>query len=215
MRWGAFLQREGGKRMNLKIALMDEYSLALQGLYDGLKMIPDFEIVGAFTKTEELLACLEEKIVDIVIVDLMPKANSGFGLLEQIYAAQNQKIKIIVLVSGGYNKIMYERGMEMGVKAFLPKNTSLNEMVSAIISVGKGNDVVPDEMMEEQHNQILTETEIKVLALVVQEYTNDRIAKELFISRRTVESYVSSICNKLGVDSRIGAVREAIRLKLI
>jgi two-component system vancomycin resistance associated response regulator VraR len=57
--------------------------------------------------------------------------------------------------------------------------------------------------------------ETKVLAMVVEEYTNDRIAKELYISRRTVESYVASICNKLGVDSRIGAVREAIRLKLV
>jgi two-component system vancomycin resistance associated response regulator VraR len=57
--------------------------------------------------------------------------------------------------------------------------------------------------------------ELKVLALVVQEYTNDRIAKQLYISRRTVETYVSSLCGKLGVDSRIGAVREAVRLNLV
>jgi two-component system vancomycin resistance associated response regulator VraR len=201
--------------MNLKIALMDEYSLALQGLYDNLKVIPDFEIVGAFSNADELLSCLEKKTVDIVVVNMMMEDDSRVSLLEQIYALQNQKIKVVVIVSDRYSKLFCERGLELGVKAFLSKDTSLNELVSTIISVGKGSDIIPDRFIGEQNHKILSEMETKVLAMVVQEYTNDRIAKELYISRRTVESYVASICNKLGVDSRIGAVREAIRLKLV
>jgi two-component system vancomycin resistance associated response regulator VraR len=53
------------------------------------------------------------------------------------------------------------------------------------------------------------------MKLVVSEYTNDKIASELYISRRTVETHVKNICDKLGVESRIGAVREALRLKLV
>jgi two-component system vancomycin resistance associated response regulator VraR len=201
--------------MKLRIVLMDEYRLALQGLYDHLKQIPDFEIVRACTNIDELMQCLGEASVDIVVADLMLSDNRGIDLLERINRAQNHQIKIIVLVSEEYDKLLYERGMEVGVKAFLPKDTSISDLISAIVTIGKGNDIVPDRMMREKHSQILSDMETKVLGLVVQEYTNDRIAKELYLSRRTVESYMASICSKLGVDSRIGAVREAIRLKLV
>ncbi|MCG0885681.1 response regulator transcription factor [Lactiplantibacillus plantarum] len=47
------------------------------------------------------------------------------------------------------------------------------------------------------------------------EKTNPQIAEELFMSQRTVESHVTNICRKLGVSGRIGAVREALKRKLI
>jgi two-component system vancomycin resistance associated response regulator VraR len=120
--------------MKLKIVLMDEYVLALQGLYDNLKMIPDFEIAGACTNEDDLVKCLAENTVDIVVADLMLKDNKSLELLEKINSAQNQSIKIIVLVSEEYDKLLYERGMEVGVKAFLPKDTSINDLISAIIT---------------------------------------------------------------------------------
>jgi two-component system vancomycin resistance associated response regulator VraR len=199
--------------MKLRIVLMDEYLVALQGLYDNLKVVPDFEIVRACTNTDELMQCLAEKTVDIAVIDMM-NDNTGVELPEKIHG-KDPKIKIIALVSEPYDKLLYERGMEVGVKAFLPKDTSISDLISAITTIGKGNDIVPDQMMQEKHTQILSDMETQVLGLVVQEYTNDRIAKELYLSRRTVESYMASICNKLDVDSRIGAVREAIRLKLV
>ena len=70
-------------------------------------------------------------------------------------------------------------------------------------------------MLEEEKNHILTKTEIEVLELIANEYSNDKIAKKLFISRRTVDNHVSNICAKLNVIGRVGAVREAIKLKLI
>jgi two-component system vancomycin resistance associated response regulator VraR len=202
-------------RVKLRIVLMDEYVVALEGLYDSLRVIPNFEIVKACTNEADLVQTLNESETDIVVCDLMLKDNKSIDLLEKINRAQHGNIKIIALVSQEYDKLLFERGMEVGVKAFLPKDTSVNDLISAIITIGKGNDIVPDQMMRDKHSQILSDMETKVLGLVVQEYTNDRIAKELYLSRRTVESYMASICNKLDVDSRIGAVREAIRLKLV
>jgi two-component system vancomycin resistance associated response regulator VraR len=202
-------------RVKLRIVLMDEYVVALEGLYDSLRVIPNFEIVKACTNEADLVQTLNENETDIVVCDLMLKDNKSIDLLEKINRAQHGNIKIIALVSQEYDKLLFERGMEVGVKAFLPKDTSVNDLISAIITIGKGNDIVPDQMMRDKHSQILSDMETKVLGLVVQEYTNDRIAKELYLSRRTVESYMASICNKLDVDSRIGAVREAIRLKLV
>jgi two-component system vancomycin resistance associated response regulator VraR len=143
----------------------------------------------------------------------MMKSIQGFELLENIKNIK-QKIKIIIFADIEED-IFYKRAIEMGVNAFLRQDTSASELINAIISVGKGSDIIPDFMNDQNVQKILTSTEAQILKLVADEYTNDRIAKELYISRRTVESHVTNICRKLGVDSRIGAVREAIRLNMI
>ena len=89
------------------------------------------------------------------------------------------------------------------------------DVKSAIYAVYKGNHVIPDGLLEKQENNLLTDTELSVLELIVKEYSNEKIANSLFVSRRTVDTHVSHICSKLGVTSRVGAVREAIRLNLV
>lgn len=198
----------------MKIALIDDHALVLQGLQAKLETVSDFEIVGAYTEVNDLLLCLKYKEVDIVVMDLMLKGIHGFELIEKIKFIQGKEIKII-LISGFYEEILHKRALDMGVKAFLRKEVSYEELISCIINVGKGNNVIPDFLMEQYSNPMLTEVELNVLRLVVDEYTNERIAQELYISRRTVESHISNICRKLEVNSRIGIVKEAIKLKLL
>lgn len=198
----------------MKIALIDDHALVLQGLKAKLETIPDFEIVGAYTEVNDLLLCLKCKDVDIVVMDLMLKGIHGFELIEKIRLIERKEIKII-LISGFYEEILHKRALDMGVKAFLRKEVSYEELISCIINVGQGNNVIPDFLVEQYKNPMLTKTELNILRLVVDEYTNEKIAQELYISRRTVESHISNICRKLDVKSRIGIVREAIKLKLV
>lgn len=199
--------------MKLKIVLYDAYTLALQGMYDTLKAIHDFEIVGAYKEIDDLLECLKSKTADVAVMNLMLKSSLGLKSIENIKNIRKE-IKIIILTET-QDKIMYKRALEMGVNAFLQKDTSYNELINCIVSVGKGNDILPEFLVEGSSTAILSEVEMEVLKLIADEYTNDKIAKKLFISKRTVETHVTNICRKLGVDSRVGAVREAIRLELI
>jgi two-component system vancomycin resistance associated response regulator VraR len=123
-------------------------------------------------------------------------------------------IKIIIL-SESNEELVIKREMEMGVSAILRKDTSYSELINSIISVSKGNVIYPDAVVEKVSNNILSDMEQKVLERIADEYTNDDIAKELFISRRTVETYVANICEKLGTINRVGAVRKAIQLGLL
>jgi two-component system vancomycin resistance associated response regulator VraR len=199
--------------MKVRIVLFDAYKLALEGVRSTIKNIHDFEIVGAFTTEQELLACLKEEQVDVVVLDLMLKSSEELDVVEKIKLVQDS-VKIIVLMDPS-KKIVYKRAQELGVNAFLKKDTSYSELIGDIINVAKGNDIVPDFLMPKNVDTILSETEMRILELLVDEYTNEDIAKELFISRRTVETHVTSILQKLGVNSRTGAVREAIKLKLV
>jgi two-component system vancomycin resistance associated response regulator VraR len=201
--------------LKLKIALMDEYAIALQALNDSLRKVPDFEIVGAFSEADTMIKRLEKNDVDIVVADLMLKGIRGLELIERIHSIPGKNIKIIALISVNYDELVYEKALDMGVKAFLQKDTSVRELISCIVSVGKGNNVVPDFLVKKDLDSILTDTETRILKMIVSEYTNEKIAGELYLSRRTVESHIKAICGKLGVESRVGAVREALKLKLV
>jgi two-component system vancomycin resistance associated response regulator VraR len=146
-------------------------------------------------------------------MDLMLKSSNGINFIEKIKKLQNN-VKIIIL-SEANDELVIKREMEMGVNAILRKDTSYSELISSIISVSKGNDIFPDTIVSNIDNSILSDMEQKVLECIAGELTNDEIAKKLFISRRTVESYVSNICEKLGSINRVGAVCKAMKLGIL
>jgi two-component system vancomycin resistance associated response regulator VraR len=199
--------------MKVKLVLFDAYNIALQGMKDTIKMIHDFEIVGAYTQEEELLESLKSNTVDIVVADLMLKSSQGLKLIRQIKSIQ-KTVKVIVLTEAE-DEVGYSRALELGVDAFLRKDTSHSELIGDIISVAKGNKIIPDFALKKKNDAVLSEIETQVLQMIVEEHTTDQIAGELYISRRTVESHVTNICRKLGVDTRIGAVRKATQLNIV
>jgi two-component system vancomycin resistance associated response regulator VraR len=199
--------------MKLKILLYDAYTLALEGLNDTIRGIHDFEIVGAFSDEGDMLTCLKESSVDVVVLNLMLKSSEELETVKKIKSIQNQ-VKIIVMMDST-DDMVYKRALEMGVNALLRKDTSYSQLISDILNVAKGNDIIPNSLVSGNLGKILSETELKVLNLMVYEHTNEEIAQTLFISKRTVESHVSDILQKLNVNSRAGAVREAVKLKLV
>lgn len=199
--------------MDLGVVLFDAYKLALLGMESTLRSIHDFNVMGAFSEEDELLECLKANKVDVIVLDLMLKSSKGLVMIDHVKAVQKD-IKVIVL-SEVRDELVIRREIEVGVNAILRKDTSYSELISCIISVAKGNDVFPSAVIEKVHDSILSETEQKVLECVADELTNDEIAKQLFISRRTVETHISNICEKLGCINRVGAVRKAMNLGLL
>jgi two-component system vancomycin resistance associated response regulator VraR len=197
----------------LKVVLYDAYKLALLGMYDTIKTIHDFEVLGAFTEEDELLQCFKSNRVDVIVLDLMLKSSNGLQIIEHV--KEIQKDTKIIILSEGNDELTIKREVELGVNAILRKDTSYSELISSIISVAKGNDIFPDTVITSVHDSILSEMEQKVLECIADELTNEEIAKELYISRRTVETYVANICEKLGATNRVGAVYKAMRLGIL
>ncbi|SJZ68670.1 two component transcriptional regulator, LuxR family [Pilibacter termitis] len=203
--------------MKIKLALIDDHKLVLQGMAEKLEQVANFELVGAYTEEESFLLCLQHKEIDVVVMDLMLKDSHGLDLLKTINALNEKKLREskVILISGFYDETLHKRALELGAKAFLRKEVSYEELIACILNVAKGNHVIPEFLAVELQNPLLTNSEQTVLKLLAEEFTNEQIAKEMYISRRTVETHVSNICRKLGVNSRIGAVREGLRLKII
>lgn len=64
-------------------------------------------------------------------------------------------------------------------------------------------------------HSLLTKREKEIFVLLVQSYTTKEIAKKLYISEKTVRNHISNVIQKLGVESRIQAVLELVKMKEI
>jgi len=135
----------------IRLVLIDDHSLVLQGLENYFLKEDDFKIVGSYTEVADLLLCLKHEKVDVLVMDFMLKGVTAFDVISQINRFLNTVPKI-VLLSGFYDTLLHKRAMDFGIQAFLPKESSYLDVKSAIYAVYKGNHVIPDGLLEKQEN---------------------------------------------------------------
>ncbi|HBI04323.1 MAG TPA: DNA-binding response regulator [Paenibacillaceae bacterium] len=194
----------------VNIAVIDDNLLVLKGLVSYLSEEPDFQVVGAYEKGEKALEEIKTLEPDIVVLDPYMSDINGLHLMREIKKILGEKGRIIVFSSYDSEEVM-RIVYDIGISAFVLKSASMHHLINAIKQSYLGNILISERFFRNRGNECLTNTEIKILQLISQEKTNNEIAEELNISKRTVEYHISSIIQKLGVDSRVGAVVKGIQ----
>ena len=119
--------------------------------------------------------------------------------------------------------------LEAGATGYLLKDAGTAEMLTAVRTVAKGNTYYsqsvssviiqhltnPQQSKKEKKGIPLTKRELEVLRLIAEEYTNPEIAKELFISIRTVDTHRRNLLEKLQVKNTAGLVKYAMKNGII
>jgi DNA-binding NarL/FixJ family response regulator len=170
---------------------------------------------------DELGALLEaDRDCDLVLLDLnMPGARGFSGLL--LLRAQYPDVPVMI-VSAVEDPAVMRRTLELGAAGYLPKSVGPAEIRAAIETAIKGDIVVPEGLNaatgDEQGALLrrlssLTPQQVRVLMMLSDGLMNKQIAYELSISEATVKAHVSSILQKLNVDSRTQAVIAAARIE--
>jgi DNA-binding NarL/FixJ family response regulator len=168
-----------------------------------------------------LNAALEaDRDCDLVLLDLnMPGAHGFSGLL--LLRAQYPEVPVMI-ISAVEDPQIIRRTFELGAAGYLPKSAGPAEIRAAIDTVLSGGIAVPDGVGlgagDEQTALVrrlatLTPQQIRVLMMLSDGLMNKQIAFELAISEATVKAHVSSILQKLDVDSRTQAVIAAARIE--
>jgi DNA-binding NarL/FixJ family response regulator len=168
-----------------------------------------------------LTAALEaDRDCDLVLLDLnMPGAHGFSGLL--LLRAQYPDVPVMIISATEDPKVI-RRTFELGAAGYLPKSVGPGEIRAAIDTVLKGGVSVPagvdlrtedDETAFSRRLATLTPQQIRVLMMLSDGLMNKQIAYELSISEATVKAHVSSILQKLDVDSRTQAVIAASRIE--
>lgn len=209
----------------MKILLVDDHTLFRNGLKMLLNTLPDYEVTGEASNGKEFLALMEDHHYDIIFLDIeMPEMNG----IEAAKIATTLKpdLKIITLSMYG-DEEYYDQMLEAGAKGFLLKNTDLQEVKTAIDTVMAGGTYFSQELMQsllrnykslKSHKETaddLSDREIEILQLICSGLSNQEIADQLFISKRTVEKHRANILEKTASKNTAGLVMYAIRNQLI
>jgi two-component system, NarL family, nitrate/nitrite response regulator NarL len=210
--------------MKIRLFLVDDHPLVIEGIKTLLSVDADLEVVGTSCRPTEVIGLLQKKEVDVLIVDVnMPELN-GLELSKLVVKAYPH-IKILALSVYSVGHTVKDM-MEVGIKGYLLKSASQQQLLNAIHTVAQGKKYLVDEVLdnmlgaiqeqnERPQNQLLTERELEILRLIEKEFNNKRIAETLFISERTVETHRKNIFRKTQTDSLIGLVKFAYLHKLI
>ncbi len=208
--------------MTIKILLVDDHAVVRSGLSKFLMVNKDLELVGEASDGAEAVQLVALHEPDIVLMDLMMPGVDGISATREI-RQKYPKVKVIALTSFA-EEDMVKGALQAGAIGYLQKNVTARELGNAIRSAHEGKMTLSPEAAQALANSTtqpqirgeqLTERERDVLKCMADGLSNNEIAEKLSISLGTVKFHVTNIFHKLGVNSRVEAVKLAISQKLV
>jgi len=206
----------------IRILLVDDHAVVRSGLTKFLMVNKDLELVAEASDGAEAVQLAGIHKPDVILMDLMMPGMDGITATREIHQKYPQ-IKVIALTSFSEQN-MVQGALQAGAIGYLQKNVTASELGNAIRSAHQGRMTLSQEAVEVLANtnsqahlpgNELTERERDVLKGMVEGLNNNEIAEKLVISLGTVKFHISNIFQKLGVDSRVEAVKQAIEQKIV
>lgn len=206
---------------SIKLLLVDDHRIVLDGLRSLFDQDPQFEILGAVGSAEDALTFLQKAQPDIVLMDYSMAGMTGLQLaviVKEKYPGVRR-----VILSMHDEVVLVNQILKEGVDGYLLKSIQQAELKMALRQIMDGYPYVSPEITKmmlsnlnsEQPAELLSERERQVLNLIAKEYSNKQIADELFISERTVETHRKNIFRKTNTNSLVGLIKYAFANKLI
>ena len=203
----------------IRLLIADDHLLFLDGIVSLLKTEKAFMIDTAHDGLE-VLEKISKNEFDVCLLDIGMPNMDGIATAKAL-KERKSPLKVIILSTYNDKEIISEM-MKIGVSGYLLKNCSRQELVDAIQKVHAGGKHFSEEVQNTIVNQfttflaqknkaeeILTPREIEIVQLLAKEYTNERIATELNISFRTVETHRKNIMQKTKSHNLAGLLKFA------
>ncbi len=202
----------------MKILLVDDHALFRVGLRMLLATVgEEVKVIETATVSEALMALEAHADVQLCLLDLALKAESGLAAIELIKNAA-PKVSIVV-VSGVDDNATIRRCIDAGAMSFVPKRVPPEMLTKALKEVLAGTIYLPqtifDGSPEAEGRPTLTPRQTDVLRCLSRGLPTKLISRELGLSEHTVKEYISSIFQALGARNRTTAVIKASRLHLL
>jgi DNA-binding NarL/FixJ family response regulator len=209
--------------MNIKIIIAEDHPIFRDGLRTMLNLYPNFEIIAEVEDGSELLKVLKNIKPDIVLVDINMPILNGIEATRFI-ATHFDEIKVIGLTMNDEKSSIMEM-MDAGANGYILKSADREEIIKAINTVMNGDDYyckrvessiinLIETKRSTNHNKKIVsfnDKEIKIINFLCEELNSDEIAKEMYLSKKTIDGIRIKIKNDLDVRNSIGIVKYAIR----
>ncbi len=206
-----------------KVFLVDDHPLVREWLTQLIQREGDMAVCGEAEDTQEALKAIEETQPDVVIADITLKTTHGLELVKDL---QSRHPSMPVLVLSMHDESLYaERVLRAGARGYITKQEATKRILLAIRQVLSGQIYISEKMAsrmvhkmvlgraEEQRSPIerLTDRELEVFQLIGRGQGTRRIAEELHLGIKTVESYRARIKEKLKLEDGTQLLQHAIQ----
>ncbi len=212
---------------NIKVLLVDDHKIVRDGIKLMLQPQAGIEVVAEAENGDDVLGLLVEQPVDVIVMDINMPQMDGISTTKQVKEKYPQ-IKILALTMSSDDSHIRQM-VQAGASGYIMKSAGRDELKTAIHDVMEGKHYFSDQatqsiMMDLVKNKgksvdpepiHITERELEVLQLIVKEFTNQEIAKKLYISPRTVDAHRRNLLQKTGARNTAGLVKYAFRHNLI
>lgn len=193
----------------MKISIIDDHQIITESLKKLLLRNAAIREVDTYPDADVFLnAATASSLPDVIITDLLMPGTSGLELIEKIKAAYSEsKVKMIVL-SSITDVQTIKQSLRTGADGFLSKNTSIDELMEAILTVREGKNYIGENLRKSLLDAVFTEEQIvyhlsprekEVLHRVCSGFTIKEIAYDMNLSVHTVQYYHRNVMTKLKV----------------
>jgi DNA-binding NarL/FixJ family response regulator len=198
----------------LKVLIADDHPMMLQGIRRALEAAEDIEVIGEARSGAELLALVERRSPDLVLLDLNMPGMNGLECVQEI-KGRWPEIKTVV-ISASDDRHSIDSALLAGASSYILKSVSAIDIPSVVRQAAAGAvyhvPSVPapraDELLGAGGPE-LTPRETTILTAVAGGLTTRAISQDLWLSEHTVKFHLTNIYRKLGVSNRSAAVRYA------
>lgn len=213
------------------ILIVDDHPSVREGMKSIIKNDRSLNLIGEAGTFQEGFEKATELSPDLILMDVLIHGSSGIELSKKILQV-NPAIKIIIISM--YSRTEYIiKALDYGVRGYILKDSDSNRILKGINTVLGGELFIDSHLSNKVIGKLLNKEikdeypsgiddykylslrEQEILYLLVEGITVSDIAKQLFISKKTVETHKSSIMTKLKCNNIVELVRYAIQIGLI
>lgn len=210
----------------IRVLIVDDHPTVRHGLRSLLSAYPDIQVVGEAENGLAALQVVENLSPEVILLDIQMPGLNGVDLASQL-SQKAPETKIIILTA--FDNDEYLLGaLSAGAYGYLLKNSPNETFVDTIRLVHQGKRLLSPSLVDpvlrqfqvlanaHVRNQVsLSEEEARLMKLIANGMTREKIAKEMYWSERTTQRRVDDLMAKLGARTRAQAVAEAIKRGLI
>ncbi len=202
------------RRVTITVFLLDDHEIVRRGLRELLEMSGDIEVVGesgSALEAERRIPALRPKVC---VLDARLPDGSGIDVCRAVRAV-DPTLRSLILTSYDDDQAL-KAAVLAGASGSVLKDIKGNDLVDAIRRVAAGEHLIRPEVIARVKSSLgessidprlrsLTPQERRILEHIAEGLTNRQIAEDMFLAEKTVKNYVTSILDKLGMDSRTQA----------
>jgi DNA-binding NarL/FixJ family response regulator len=208
----------------VRILIADDHPIFRAGLKETLLKDSDVNLVGEADNGHKVLELARRQRWDAVVLDISMPGKGGLEVLQEL-RRERPKLPVLILSAHPEDQLAL-RFLKAGAAGYLTKDKAPAVLLNALRKVVQGGKYISESLAEKVVFQLAAETtaplhetlsnrEYQVMRRIAAGKAIKEIAKELFLSVRTVSTYRTRVLEKMDMKSNADLIRYAVQNKLV